>query len=227
MNLNYNAVWCVVLTFGGLHSTHAAPFANLDFEDAVVPGNVLPDWTVNNLGPSYNVVCLGSSCVSVHDMGSPAPLEGSFSVFLQGGTSGAMGELPLIGASISQIGDVPANAKSIQLLSTTGGVSNDPFISYENLRVTLDGASVPLILLGTVGDLVTIGGNIGAYAGTTVELEISTVTPQIDGPELWAWVDAVSFSSIAVPEPGGLVWCAVGAIMLMRCGRRRVFDFVP
>lgn len=221
INGRYFATACLVLFVGMINVAAAAPFANLDFEDANPPGDVLPNWSVNNLGPIFDLVCLGSSCVSVHDMGAPAPLEGSFSVFLQGGTSGDSGELPLIGASISQTGDVPNTAKSIRMLSTTGGVSSDPLTSFENLRVSLDGMNIPLITLETAGDLVTVGANIAAFAGTTAELTISTAVPEMDGPELWAWVDAVSFSSLPVPEPSGLVLGALGTTILLQTARRR------
>jgi hypothetical protein len=221
MSARYLVIACVILNLGMISDASSAPFANLDFEDAVVPGDVLPDWSVNNLGPIYDLVCLGSSCVSVHDTGSPAPLEGSFSVFLQGGTSGDSGALPLIGASISQTGDVPGTAKSIRLLSTTGDILSDPIISSQNLRVSLDDTNIPLVALGTAGDLITVGGDIAAFAGTTAKLTISTATPEIDGPELWAWLDAVSFSSAPVPEPSGLVIGALGVVILLQTARRR------
>lgn len=215
---------CTVIALVFVPLAFAAPFANLDFEDATVPSDPLPSWSVNNLGPIYNLACLGSSCVSVHDVGSiladpSVPIEGNFSVFLQGGTSGASGDLPLIGAAISQTGDVPAGAKSIRLLSTENeGI--DAVTGYENLRVSLDGSNIPLISLGTVGEVVTLGGNVAPFAGTTAELVISTVDPVIDGPELWAWVDAVSFSTEAIPEPSA-GWLIGIASSLVYLGSRR------
>lgn len=207
-----------VVTFSGA-SVLAAPFANLNFEDAVIPGDPLPSWSVNNLGPIYNLACVGSSCVSVHDSGSiladpDIPLEGAYSVFLQGGTSGDSGALPLIEASITQSGDVPANAKSIRLLSTVDQ-NPDPITSYQNIQVSLDGSLVPLVLLNQTGDVVTLGGNIGSFAGATAELEIATITPQQNGPELWAWVDAVSFSDVAVPEPASSTAALLACFLLV------------
>jgi hypothetical protein len=184
---------------------YAAPFENLNFEAAVPPGDSLPNWSVNNLGPIYNVACLGSSCVGIHDVDSNLldpniPIEGRYSAFLQAGTSGNSGALPLIPASITQTGDVPAGTQSIRLLSTTpAGI--DPLISFENLRVSLDGNNIPLLQFSTVGDLVTLAGDVSAFAGLTAELVVSTDTPVQGGPELWAWVDTISFSTEPVPEP--------------------------
>jgi hypothetical protein len=221
LNAKFFVPVCVLLSLATAKFASSAPFGNLDFEEAVVPGDALPNWSVNNLGPIYDLFCLGSSCVSVHDTGSPAPLEGGFSLFLQGGTSGDSGDLPLIGASISQTGDVPGTAKSIRMLSTTGDVSTGPITSFENLRASLNGTDIPLIPLGTVGDIITVGGNIAAFAGTTAALTIATTTPEMDGPELWVWLDAVSFSSVPVPEPSGLVISALGTVILLLTARRR------
>ena len=202
----------------------AAPFVNLDFEDAVVPGDLLPGWEVNNLGPSYNIACLGSSCVSVHDAGSPSadpsiPLQGTYSVFLQAGTDGANGDPPLIPASITQTGDMPVGAKTIELLSTAGP-NFDPFISFENLVVAFDGNNIPLTNIGTVGNVVTLSGDVSPYAGMTGELLVGTLTPDDDGAELWAWVDAVSIT--VVPEPTSVTTCLIAATFVGLAYRRRI-----
>lgn len=106
------------------------------------------------------------------------------------------------------------------LLAKDAGVQYEQNLTNLPLSVLiLDGSNIPLVSVGTVGDVVTLGGNVASFAGTTAGLVISTVTPTLDGPELWAWVDSVSFSSEAIPEPltGALVSIAsVVAIGFLR-----------
>lgn len=201
--------------FVGATTAHSAPFANLDFEDAVPNVDVLPNWDSTGMLVNFNNVCLGSACVTV----SETSIEGNYSVFLQGGTSTRTGDLPLIGAFISQTGDVPASAKSITLLSLLPDSPFSPIISYESLQVSLGGSDIPLVPLEVTGDVIKLGGNIEAFAGDNTELIISTITPELGGDELWAWVDDIQFSDQRIPEPGSML-LLLGAVSVWAISKK-------
>ena len=98
-----------MILFVGKAETRAAAFQNLGFESAVIgtPVNyelpasqALPHWTSNNYYNSqagyqtvvYDTIALSSVCVSIHDgrsgnVGDFNPLQGSYSVMLQDGSS--------------------------------------------------------------------------------------------------------------------------------------------
>ncbi len=97
----------IAMLFGfGMHAAVAAPFQNLDFENANVygtsPGSsialsqALPYWTANTGGTarnyaSYDSIAMDGAAVSVQDGGAPqygwfpgmSPLQGSYSLMLQ------------------------------------------------------------------------------------------------------------------------------------------------
>lgn len=200
MDTKHLALVCL-LVFIGATTARSAPFTNLNFEDAVLPGDLLPGWDSTGMLVNLNNVCLGSACVTL----SETSIEGDYSVFLQGGTSTRTGDLPLVGAFISQTGDVPVSAKSITLLSLLPDSPFSPIISYENLQVSLGGSDVPLVPLEVTGNVIKLGGHIEAFAGDNTELVISTLTPELGGDELWAWLDDIQFSDQRVPEPSSLL----------------------
>ena len=126
-------------------------FINLNFENAtIVPdtsspfypsavyaNSALPGWTVSGVTflPTneilYNDITLGSTCVSIMGTnGNPAALAGAYSVYLYNGVS------------ISQIGNVPANAESLDFIAlganeslltvSLGGARYIPYSSFEH-----------------------------------------------------------------------------------------------
>ncbi len=178
----------------------AAPFQNLDFEDAVVTGafdgsvpasEALPYWTHNNFAEDYlpyNIFCLAPGCISIHDSGSmlaPAfPIEGEYSVLLQGGHTGVADPI----MSISQLGDVPSNATAIRFLS----------IEFDHLRVSLNGVTIPYVELFSIGDATMLEGNISAFAGTTAELKFESVPGDGGGKDS---IRSTQYSSFPSPPP--------------------------
>ncbi len=222
----YARLATLVLLVGLLSGTQAcwAVFHNLDFEDAVItpeppgqdPGSVpftvlasdaLPHWTTNGtLGAPiipYNSICLGPGCTSLHDGGSTfvAPLEGDFSVLLQGPVPFPE-QVPLF---VAQAGTVPPGASQVTML--VNNAADDPFVvSFDN-----GGGATPLALLShfPVGVTARLVYDIAPFAGETGELRISSSASF----ESFVMVDDIQF----IPEPSGLALLAV----LCACMRPR------
>jgi hypothetical protein len=107
--------------------------------------------------------------------------------------------------SISQVGAVPEDARSIHMLVRT---------YLDRFTVSLGGEPIPMMPVAQLPDNVTeYAGNVTQFAGTTTALTITAV-PSSAGA---VTVDAISFSTRPVPEPsslalgviafGGFVWC--------------------
>lgn len=187
---------CAAVAVAALFTTTseapASPFVNLGFNDALPPDDLLPGWTTGGteLRVNYGDVCLGSACIILRG-GGP---EGEYGLYLQ---SGYAGELGLTGVSISQAGDVPADAKSIRMLSDASVIH----LGWENLRASLDGQDIPLQMISVIDEVVTIGGNLpSGFAGANAVLKIETVAID-DGIERWSRLDGIAFSPLLVPEP--------------------------
>jgi hypothetical protein len=195
----------------------ATVFHNLGFEEAVIDNPVnnqvpasdaLPFWTSNGFFGDYilyDAVSYGTVCTSIQDAsGYLKPLTGYYSVILQEGYSGG----GVIDDCISQIGDVPPNAKSLMFCS-------DWMTFSYSLKVSLNGTVIPFSLY-SVGDTVnpsngpvkTYACDITAFTGmANVELRF-TATGWLSEVDL----DAIKFSPISVPEPSALVLFVVAAL---------------
>jgi hypothetical protein len=205
----------LVLLAGLTARLDAAPFINLDFEQATVPPNVLlsenfsaaaafPGWTtrIGNVALStvyYNSAGIGGPFIALYDyplgIGGFPVLEGRYSPALHGlvpdGTE----------ASLSQIGDIPADARSLRLLSPP---DRPPLIK-------INGELLSLVLLSNPGPTLPLwGADITAFAGSTVELRISTAHSVDEvGRGLFSGADALIFSSIPIPEPSSAALVAL------------------
>jgi hypothetical protein len=197
-------------------------FRNLGFEQAilvpvgdpgdplklVVASSALPYWTTYigsiSVGTiAYNSLSIGSPFVSIHDSASPyqQPLNGSYSVVLQ--HSG----VDATSASIGQSGQLPAGSMSL-LINSEG---------YQNLQVTFQGNVLPLFLLDTTANYAVVGADISSLAGQTGELRFGEIGQSISPVAL----DAIRFSTVAVPEPGALALAGIGSlILILRVWRR-------
>jgi hypothetical protein len=222
------AIACVfVVLFCNLQQLHGGSFQNLDFESAVIEigtptfsqlpaSTALPSWTVSNnyYGSkiTYNMLSVICACISVYDVSGEMgkPLEGDYSVGLKNGFSGLMDEQdnPIFcDVYISQVGDVPSNAKSLMFQS-------DMTNSLSEMQVSLNGTAIPFSLYST-GSIINTWGpvktyilDISAFTGVTnVELKFST-SGEVN-------LDAIQFSTIVVPEPGTLAMLAVGLFGLL------------
>jgi hypothetical protein len=195
-------------------------FQNLDFEDAVIvpdplnpycpyavyANQAIPGWTAVGLfSPSdifYIYVSGGATSVSLLGTeggirGVFSPLDGAFSVLLCGGAT-----LPT-GASISQTGLVPADARSI-LFKAWG------FTPFHTLFVSLGGQNVSFSAISTGPGYTLYSGDISAFAGQTEQLTFSTPL----GVKNYWKIDDIQFSSRSIPEPSTLGLLALGALAI-------------
>ncbi|MHB1034539.1 MAG: PEP-CTERM sorting domain-containing protein [Pirellulales bacterium] len=200
----------------------AEPFRNLDFEASEVfqtsPSAIAP-WTAH-IGSEYdpggvplNTIALDSANLTLIDASNRGwqQIEGRYSLLLQGGWwETSMTEWGYRDASISQTGDVPADAQSIRMLVRVWPGSL--------WTVSLDGNNVPMFpLKGFGGDTWEYGGDVRSYAGLTSRLVLST-SANWENSTLF---DAIAFSAEPVPEPSSIVLAAVGLAGLLACRRKR------
>jgi hypothetical protein len=195
----------------------ASPFYNLGFESAVLIGGptnytlpigqAMPGWTAGSgslqfTAVFYDDVSTGAPAVSLQDGLSPygfgpgmQPLQGSYSVSLQGSTGGP-GD-----CWIAQSGDVPNDAAS--LLFETDNVYGG------FLTVSLNGTQLTTSLFST-GQTVngspieTYIARVSAFAGdsdVTLKFDVAT--------GVFAELDAISFSTVAEPSSPVLLTVAV------------------
>ena len=111
---------------------------------------------------------------------------------------------------MSQTGLIPAWAESIRFEA----VQQPSAVPTGGLPVAVGGQNMPLIPLGN--DF--YGIDASAFAGLVDELRF-TVTTNPAG--LFILLDAISFSSQAVPEPSALLLAATGVLVLWPCFKRK------
>ena len=211
----------------------AAPFQNLDFESATIgtivngyelpTSQALPYWTNDNWDAGYvgyDGCSLASTMVSIQDGLNPYqqgsvwmyPLQGYYSVFLQGSYVPKGAPWTSRDAWISQTGDVPSDARSLMF--------ETDFAPDATFAVSLNGTPIPMSLysLGPVinpnfGPVETYIGDISAFAGQqAVTLRFEPVST--DGLSAQADLDAIQFSTIVVPEPSALMLIVAGVLSL-------------
>jgi hypothetical protein len=198
----------------------AQGFVSLNFESAVINTNGAPPFSVvaNNAMPGwaayvggntqtyiiYNTINLDAAGVSIQgtitSIPSLQPIQGSYSIFLQGASQ----FVPQQCAAIGQTGQIPADAVSL--------------IFWGNLNssdVSFDDQNLPLIILGSTATYNIYGADISAFAGQTGQLLFTA------NPSGSFFLDNIQFSSSPVPEPGMLALCALGGVFLA-CRNRRV-----
>ncbi|HXI83453.1 MAG TPA: PEP-CTERM sorting domain-containing protein [Verrucomicrobiae bacterium] len=200
----------------------AQTFQNLDFEGANVPvlpinqtaavsvTNGLPGWSAyigtNQLTTiGENSITLGNANLGIlaPNYLSPAfgaqfqPLQGLYSAILQAGGTQNQGAQP---ASIAQTGLIPAGVKSVQFEATIQlTFTNVP----SDVAVAVGGVNTPIVPLG--GNF--YGCDISAFANSEEEISFSMLTNFGNGLML---LDAISFSTQAVPEPSALMLLVIG-----------------
>ncbi len=181
-------------------------FVNLNFENPILPlirdlnfgvptTNGAPGWTVYINGTAqadmvYNTIALDSPAASIHDTNSKSitPVQGNYSVFLQGGTrfSNPNGT----GVSIGQTGQIPFTARSLT------------FRGVNTFSVSFGGQELSLFTLSSTTNYDVYGADISALAGQTGQLLFTA--PRLNN----TLIDNIQFSRTAVPEPN--VWALSG-----------------
>lgn len=234
------AFWSVAILFSLLQTVSGQGFTNLNFELASVvsapPGYTpvdanlpisaaaaLPYWIVREDGTVCTAIwgapnALDETSVALVSGGSYpnyTPLQGAYSVQLY-----AYADAPadyFHNASISQTGLVPFGTHSIQFLMFSPPVAGG--VIQANPVVTLNGTLINLSPISTSGGVVTMAGDVSAFAGTTANLTILCAGVSGSPPlnENVFALDAISFSPTSIPEPsvfGLFALTALGGLLL-------------
>lgn len=232
----FTGIGCCVCT-----SLFAAPFQNLDFEQGsfqAPPANYVPSDPLAGPNPISAAAGLpfwtaredSTVCTAIWGNGGALDetsvalfnaafnqLDGNYCVQLSAVSFAPSGFFKT--SSISQTGDVPANAQSIQFLKIDDGGP-----APTNAFVTLNGSVINLVPIATNGNVVTMAGDVSAFAGTNAELTITSAGAPggvaLAG-ENYLTLDDISFSPNPVPEPSALVLLAVGGVIAFAAKRRR------
>lgn len=210
-----NLAQCVAsaaaLFFCKAHGYCQGSFANLSFENPILPlnpdptfmvpvTNALPGWAAYVGGIQldrvvYNTVSLGAAAVSLHGPGSLEPaFDGNYCVILQvqvpGGTPNA---------AISQTGEIPPDALSVV------------FYTYNlNIALTFAGQYIATLDLGSGGNpngYHRLVGDISQFGGQTGELRFTAVNSS-------GRLDLIQFSNQPIPEPGIVGLIVLGTLFL-------------
>jgi hypothetical protein len=233
----YSRLVALAILLASVQGAFAGAFQNLDFEEAssqpappnYVPWDAydpidasaaLPFWTVYEDASLATAVwgqpvALDETSVALVSVGSyDTPIQGMYSVQLYAVSWAPQGYFHT--ASISQTGDVPVGSRSIQFLMrsppTAGGqVEAVPTVS-------LDGVTIDVFPIATNSGVITMAGDVSAFAGSTAELTFASIGPSgapgTSGEDLFD-LDAISFSPEVVPEPA-CYWILVIGIALLR-----------
>jgi hypothetical protein len=199
-----------------------AVLATNQFFGVVRTSDALPGWTVD-IGKEiaspwvlYEGMALSSVSATLWDNNTFPPSQVFQGRFFFGMTAGMDGSFipdqppPQLGSSsIYQVGDIPADTKSLQ------------FVGYiykpQYFRVSLNGVGVRVFELGREQGGVRYGADAAPWAGTSAELRF-TVDPDPVDPLNAATLDSISFSPVAlkiVPEPGTWVLLSYGVGALL------------
>lgn len=201
-------------------------FVNLDFNGAnlsaygaggsFVPAtDAIPGWT-GYLGSSqqttvlYNNLTIGEAAIAIIGANDP---DAAYFV-IPGNENTVVLQAGEVSASIVQTAVIPAAAKTIEFEASV------PYAS--GWQVTVGGQNIPLYQLSTFGsDFAVYAGDVSGFAGQSDPLEFTALAGS--GPPVNLYLDAISFSTSAVPEPSSsslfgvsilLVWC------WMKCQKR-------
>jgi hypothetical protein len=236
-----NFLVSVACFFASLFGAPSQGFLNLNFEQAsIVPApagytppdawnpisasSALPYWTIREDGSAMTAawgspVSLDETSVALAS-GSYTPIQGSYSVQLSAYADAPAGFYR--DSSISQTGFIPVGTQSIQFLITSpfqaGAIQANPTVS-------LNGTPISLFRLSQAGGVITMGGDVSAFAGTTGTLSFlceATQGGRFPANENIFNLDDIRFSPQSVPEPGALALLGLGASLFrIRRWRRR------
>lgn len=221
-------------------SASGQSFVNLGFESAnVVPftsyfppwvqfSNAFPGWA-GSLGGASTTAAISNDLLYSQAPGfaildtnySTTTLYGAQVGLIAGNytavlRSGYETSVAPVDASLSQVGLVPDNAQSLQFKANL--VSPD---GHGAFSVTLGGQPLTLQVLGSGPDYTLYGADVSSFAGQVEQLAFDVAPgPSLnssDGNE-YLFLDAIDFSSSAIPEPTflELVGVAISFVVLGR-----------
>jgi hypothetical protein len=205
----------------------AQSFVNLNFESADVSSpdesgfyflptsSALPGWQ-SDRPVYYNIHAMDQVAMGIFDSGGwpfpvSRPVFGNFTAFF----NGDLGAMPsATSANIWQSGLVPANALSLQFVTTS--YSSIPELS-PTLRLFINDTPVAYSQIGVVPNGILWGCNVGGVAGSiaTLKFGVSESYAMPSGPSVphyafFVGLDEIAFSPTAIPEPGSLALCVAG-----------------
>ena len=195
-------------TFQNLNFENAnlSPIPSGQFGSAVSITDALPGWngylgTNETTGVLQNNSTLGSASIDIlgPNWASGGIIEGQYTVLLQfgRGLSGIPGDN--VYAAISQVGLVPATARSILYYSGT------PSSSVAPISVLFASQQIPVAVVASTATFTIYGGDVSAFAGQTGALRF----------EGNGFLDAIQFSAQQIPEPGTFGLFGLGGLLLV------------
>ena len=225
-----NALNAIALASLAALSSFGQGFVNLDFESgAIVPivgdpfgriqfGPAFPGWMAYYTSPSFsstlsstspvlfNNLTLGTSALGLLDQNySGGAAISNRTAMLQGGTGPSD-----VAVSLAQTGMVPAGSLSLQFMART--IRAEGFHVPETFIVSMNGQALPYYTLQSQGGIRLYGVDVSAFAGQMADLRFT----QPNGSELFDnfALDNISFSPLAVPEPGTWALLGLGGALL-------------
>jgi len=231
--------WPVVVSCALFQTAFGQGFANLNFEqasivsapsgytpgdayDALLASSALPYWTVSEDGTVCTAVwgapvALDETSVALLTANNGyysgyVPLQGSYSVQFYAYADAPSGYYHT--ASISQTGQIPLGSQSIQFLMMSPPVAGGAI--QASPIVTINGTPISLSAISSSDGVMTMAGDISAYAGTTVDLAFlcQATSGSFPEDENIFTLDGIQFSPQSVPEPSSLGLLGIGAAII-------------
>jgi len=228
-----HVICLVAISFLPLQTVSGQGFLNLNFEQASIASapsgftpwdafnpisatSALPYWVVREDSTVCTAVwgspvALDETSVALVSVGY-SPIQGSYSVQLSAYADAPSGYFH--NSSISQTAFIPVGIQSIQFLIASpvqaGSIQPNPIVS-------LNGTVINILPISQSGGVITMIGDVSAFAGTTADLTFLCAANQ-GGPfpsnENIFNLDGIQFSTTAVPEPSAFALIALGGLLL-------------